>query len=104
MGVYNPKIKMPTSCVDCKVGRVFPDCRRYKAVIDDISSRRAGDCPLIEVKTPHGRLIDADALMQSSGVTIIIKHKDDAIAMTEALDSIYQDIEDAQTVIKAEVE
>lgn len=59
---------------------------------------------VVEVLEPHGRLIDADELLNTSGVTINITGKENAMIVTQALDSIYQDIEDAPTVIEAEGE
>ena len=61
---------------------------------------RLNKCPLVEVKEPHGRLIDADALIKASGVTIQITGDKNARVVAEALESIYQDIEDAPTVIE----
>ena len=64
MGIYNPKMKIPDSCWAC------PFCTEecfgaYKCFdVKEWGSReeRAKDCPLVEVKAPHGRLIDADAV------------------------------------------
>ena len=53
---------------------------------------RATDCPLIEIKTPHGRLIDADELMNES-------RKDEAYGYVDT-----KHIYDAPTVIEAEGE
>lgn len=55
MGVYNPMAKMPRACGECE--------DRYKCKYTDMTiPRRSDDCPLVEVKAPHGRLIDADEL------------------------------------------
>ena len=59
---------------------------------------------MVEVPEPHGRLVDADALLNTSGVTINITGKENAMIVTQALDSIYQDIKDAPTVLEAESE
>ncbi len=64
MGVYNKDAVMPPSCVMCKVNRIDVNCKRYEAIIEDIAERRADDCPLVEVKEPHGRLKDADKLLR----------------------------------------
>lgn len=66
MGVYNPKMKIPDSCWAC------PFCTEecfgaYKCFdVKDWGSmeERAKDCPLVEVKAPHGRLIDENALLR----------------------------------------
>lgn len=58
MGVYFTDETMPKSCVECKTNRVHIKCEKWEAIVQDISSRRADDCPLREVKRPHGDLID----------------------------------------------
>lgn len=40
-------------------------CRRLNHIIKEGEETRPSDCPLVEVPTPHGRLIDADAHIQS---------------------------------------
>lgn len=66
---------------------------------------RATDCPLVEVKSPHGRLIDADAVIEglAKAIPYII---DDAItnAYVEGLGRAKIEIDDSQTVIEAEDE
>jgi len=57
MGVYIPNIKMPNSCGECLFICKESTCRYGKGY------ERADFCPLIEV-TPHGRLIDADVLLE----------------------------------------
>lgn len=97
MGIYIKDYKIPNgecehSILDFEnmtAFAAFGDRKHYK---------------LVEVTEPHGRLIDADALFKTSGVTIEITGKENAVAVTQALDSVYQDIEDAPTVIEAEGE
>ena len=56
MGVYIKGLEMPENCFDCEIGSCsLKDRLKY---IED----RHPDCPLVEIRTPHGRLIDADAL------------------------------------------
>jgi hypothetical protein len=77
MGVYIKGMKMPKQCYDCQLcyceekGRIA-FCRAQlepnEAVEGGLmwkhvdSSDVDKDCPLVEVKEPHGRLIDADML------------------------------------------
>ena len=66
----------------------------------DCDNERLYDCPLIEVPTPHGRLIDADAVNKAMDERIE-KLKDDrsiyeASCVSTALDMF------APTVIEAE--
>ena len=72
MGVYIPSLKMPQTCEDCVLESycsLWVDARRLcSETFTDVNSMieatiRHPDCPLIEVK-PHGRLIDADAILR----------------------------------------
>lgn len=57
MGVYNPNAIIPNNCAVCN-----EECK-YRNIT---AHKRHKRCPLIEVKTPHGRLIDADKLTDKS--------------------------------------
>lgn len=61
MGVYNPFAELPNSCDLCD-SREKCDLRREYA---GRSVGRHPDCPLVEVKTPHGRIGDFDSLKSS---------------------------------------
>lgn len=86
MGVYMPTVEMPTNCTECKL-RLIVGCNPYKDNGLSPSKERHKDCPLVEIKTPHGRLIDEDTI---GGVFIDIE--------------VSGAIEDAPTVIEVEVE
>lgn len=66
MGIYIKNMRMPTCCAECEfinMSNILKKdiCNRtYKQIEDEWV--RAEFCPLIEIKEPHGRLIDADAL------------------------------------------
>ena len=84
MGVYIKGMEMPTCCAGCCLDRF---CKHW-----DIVPYRHEDCPLVPVPTPHGRLIDADAL-NSSATDYSGNHL------------VYLvDIDDAPTIIPAEEE
>ena len=51
MGVYIKGMNMPRDCYNCKIWSL---CWDEKPLYNMIKS----NCPLVEVKTPHGRLID----------------------------------------------
>lgn len=67
MGVYIKGLEMPKKCINCNfcVGMneyPFHACFiTYSEIYFDID--RLKNCPLVEIKTPHGRLIDEDALI-----------------------------------------
>lgn len=64
MGVYIKGMKMPRYCDECKLLYDCAYCIALEKTTDWKTShkRRRDDCPLVEVKALHGRLIDADAL------------------------------------------
>lgn len=66
MGIYIPDMEMPTNCSLCQfcfgANNICPWVREYATC-----KGRHKDCPLIPVP-PHGRLIDADALLTSKSV------------------------------------
>ena len=68
MSVLIKGMEMPETCSDCEwsyyVGNGRAMCRRVSKTdkTDIMTKRRADFCPLVEVKEPHGRLIDADEL------------------------------------------
>lgn len=51
-------MKMPRSCYQCFYFASGCSCNKHR-------TGRPQDCPLVEVATPHGRLIDAGALLES---------------------------------------
>lgn len=66
MGIYLPNMEMPTKCSECLFAKLSPTgeiliCNYMLSIVswDD----RPFDCPLVGVP-PHGRLIDADALLR----------------------------------------
>ena len=67
MGVYIKGMTMPTSCAYCELyENDWHWCRAAKKeYYDTIENKARPDwCPLVHV-SPHGRLIDADALKNS---------------------------------------
>ena len=82
MGVYIKGIKMPKSCSDCFAERcIGSDFGCDILGFDDANTtcftrERRKDCPLIHVQ-PHGRLIDADAILGKINA-IISAHPDEA--------------------------
>lgn len=59
MGVYNPWAEMPRSCIVCDFRY---SCPLSSQNAHGLSSFKHPNCPLVEVKAPHGRLGDLDAL------------------------------------------
>ena len=106
-------MEMPKNCAYCplseyrnsSLGQIL-DCKQIGTVgtavrdTHNVLKRRHPNCPLIEIPTPHGRLIDADAVNKAMDERIK-KLKDDksiyeASCVSTALDMF------APTVIEAE--
>lgn len=66
MGVYNPNMKMPENCDQCPIS----NCSLDNGWLD-YPTRPLG-CPLIYVPE-HGRLIDADALLEDKNDEFVHK-------------------------------
>lgn len=114
MGVIVKGKKMPKKCQYCMFMRWYPGngkawCNASsnrllkRECFAEIDIDRPADCPLVEVKTPHGRLIDADALI--ADIKECIEAKDDNCEWEQvqglevALSCI---MDNAPTVIEAE--
>ena len=61
----------------------------WEIIDEEVLSDKPVNCPLIEVPTPHGRLIDADSLK-----------KDDTVRFFHS--ARFKDIDEAPTIIEAE--
>lgn len=68
MDILIKGMDMPCMCCLCPCHDWDMETNRYycQALKDELriidENTRRNDCPLVEVPTPHGRLIDADAL------------------------------------------
>ena len=62
MSVIVKGMEMPKTCNDCGLRDSF-DCWITDSYIEARFSKRNEDCPLVEIPTPHGRLIDVDEPM-----------------------------------------
>lgn len=68
MGVYIKGMDMPRSCKDCLLRSAEPNflCSatntNIMAHICFFNPPRPKGCPLVEIPTPHGRLVDADEI------------------------------------------
>ena len=66
MSVIVNGMKMPQRCLNCPFEERYSDANYHclanrGAVIEFDLFGNGKNCPLVEIKTPHGRLIDADA-------------------------------------------
>ncbi len=96
---------MPYCCVVCPFKEMYNDGLLCKATkphqyIPKFLHKRNEKCPLTELHTPHGRLIDADELIKK-----LKRHRDmcGVIEIQYGIDTAIRILENAPTVIKAEV-
>ena len=80
MGVYVKGMEMPNDCMECP----FSDYEAWCLIPGVISEH----CPLVEVPTPHGRLIDEDEIT--------------AYSYLERNDEEVESLDEFPTVIEAE--
>lgn len=59
MGIYVKELNKPESCALCYFR---PSGTNYCSLLDRNYVNIDKDCPLQEIKVPHGRLIDADEM------------------------------------------
>lgn len=79
MSVLIKGMEMPKQCYDCYLIAKDPDCEKLycKHLNQDITdwSDVLKDCPLVEVPTPHGNLIDIDLVMNMLKTEKILIHR-----------------------------
>lgn len=94
MSVLIKGMEMPKHCNECRF-----ECRAYCFLADTVieSNGRPDWCPLVEVP-PHGRLIDADAILSQYNGNILTAQNDYAEGLRDAA----EDIKTAPTIIEAE--
>ena len=99
MSILIKGMEMPQRCKECDLfieGACYAKgYRDYRSIMD---MAKPADCPLIEVPTPHGRLIDADAIQYTHAIARSLDdgHNWNELCVTQ------DEIEDAPTVIEAE--
>ena len=105
MGVYIKDMEMPGCCAECDFcmglsvasGDYIYYCVEDVYVPNEIVMEGRPDwCPLVEIPTPHGKLIDADKFKSDNPLHIEL----DVPHVTEV--SVEDKIDDAPIVIEAE--
>ena len=102
MSILIKGMEMPKMCDYCKFHEPFLDfayCDLGEMDMEykDIANCRHPNCPLVEIPTPHGRLIDADELKSK------FRHGNgDDDADSAWISTIRRFITQADTVIEAE--
>lgn len=68
MSVIVKGMEMPKNCWECSLSDIDDDygrCCLYSGIAC-LTIGRQDNCPLVEIPTPHGRLIDADKLVRDT--------------------------------------
>ena len=67
MGIYLPNMEMPKSCADCFLEDPYDgyNCRIIPKSANWGLGERPSWCPLVEVPTPHGDLIDKETVRKN---------------------------------------
>ena len=97
MGVYIPDMKLPSSCLTCDIPVRVQPCPVDHDNVSNYKTSRHPACPFIPVP-PHGRLIDADALMKELEITEEADHNGATLLMAVFLGVL----KSAPTIIPAE--
>jgi hypothetical protein len=98
MSILIKGMEMPRSCAECPVNMNI--CKRgYKYLLAHVElyDQRADDCHITTVP-PHGRLIDADALMKELDIDDLDDRTGAALLMAVFLEVL----KSAPTIIEAE--
>lgn len=121
MSVLIKGVRLPKNCPMCLMshwtpGGTFMGCNAVsgkKFAMDDADYRnsvgRPTWCPLVEVPTPHGRLIDADKMLSDESEAFMSaqpKVKDEALRRVNVVvhTKIQMLVIDTPTVIEAEAD
>ena len=102
MSVIVKRMDIPKHCRNCKFS-YFTHGISMKCLFISEACKikgRLSDCPLVEVPTPHGRLIDADELKKK-----LEKHREMCgdIELAHGIDEAIRILENATIIIKAEM-
>lgn len=110
MGVYIKGMEMPQSCDDCRLKKSYvyavrsEECAYYCRNVDPYVSmgKRPDWCPLIDVP-PHGRLIDADALLRDFPIRLDHYDKEHGSKhFVYGVETVMDYVSEMPTIIEAE--
>ena len=106
MSYLVPK-NIPSCCAYCSYNHSSLICKITMSEIDrgDEYKERLEDCPLIDVKTPHGDLVDRNKLLRRAKRESTYAWKMNLHARTETILNQFVDwLDEAPTVIESEGE
>ena len=99
MGVYIKDVGMPRGCNECFFA---PRCWMRPLDTTFFASIKPDGCPMVEVKVPHGRLVDGDAIVNQFDEESNEFMKERKTTWALAATSAANEVNRAQTIILAE--
>ena len=104
MSVIIKGMEMPKNCAECRMWCIceclndFEDFESICYAVEDGDLVRDKNCPLVEIPTPHGRLIDADVFAENiKNVSIRQGYKNTLIDEYLSVDDVFDAIIDELT-------
>lgn len=105
MDILIKNMEMPSWCGNCQFNQfheanpwtTWYSCMFLNKDTDDVGNKRLADCPLVALPEHHGRLKDADAMLEKFERIVT----PDDLTYTIAHGILKQIIEDAETIVEA---
>ena len=105
MSILIKDMEMPENCCECVVNhKICNHGYEWLLAHPQYYDSRPNWCPLVEIPTPHGRLIDADALMELYEPAPEYINEWEWEQYMTPIGVFRENIKDAPTVIEAEEE
>ena len=102
MSVIIKDMEVPQYCGACHVGFCKQiGCELYIG-FDDYATSRHPDCPISNIPTPHGRLIDADNFIDRVKADVGMVEEDLSFEFKDGIWSVLKLLETQPTVAKPE--
>lgn len=106
MNILIKGMDMPKKCTECPLLSerdycILQDYDKQYSLDYDFDDMQ-NDCPLVEIPTPHGRLIDADELFNEIRANSYHLERRFQKNIGMFLDDIYLKIAEAHTIVEAE--
>jgi len=84
MSVLVKGMEMPENCLNCDINTSYNYCPILRRDTSDIRyDKRFDDCPIVEVKAPHGELVDVSEVKKCLHDLLDSEDKWGAIALLE---------------------
>ena len=115
MSISIKGMEIPKNCLECMFrisywkrastpsGKIFTYGCMFSGKEINILEKRCKDCPIDEIPTPHGRLIDADELLKAiEENSYMLRNYISSTGKGMFLTGIRQAIDEVSTIIEAE--